>query len=172
MFCPICGTQNEEGARFCAKCGAELPRMAAPTRASHLDTNGDGIPDVLEPTTVSAPPTTVMATPTTVMAPPTTVMAPPTSSTVFFATARLIPLPPKRAVVLSSSRSNTVNTFGRKSLSMPIPVSLMQNFSVDCFSKAAVFSIVNVTDPGASVNFTALLRILISTSLSLVSSPM
>ena len=79
MFCPICGTQNEEGARFCAKCGAELPRMAAPTRASHLDTNGDGIPDVLEPTTVSAPPTTVMATPTTVMAPPTTVMAPPTT---------------------------------------------------------------------------------------------
>ena len=65
MFCPICGTQNEEGARFCAKCGAELPRMAAPTRASHLDTNGDGIPDVLEPTTVSAPPTTVMAPPTT-----------------------------------------------------------------------------------------------------------
>ena len=79
MFCPICGTKNEDGAVFCAKCGTELPNMAAPARASHLDTNGDGIPDVLEPTTVAAPPTTVMAPPTTVMAPPTTVMAPPTT---------------------------------------------------------------------------------------------
>ena len=84
MYCPDCGTQNEAGARFCANCGAELPVRAPRHAASHLDSNGDGIPDALEaPTTLvgAAAPTTVMpgAEPTTVMpgAEPTTVMAAP-----------------------------------------------------------------------------------------------
>ena len=61
MYCPDCGTQNEAGARFCANCGAELSVRAPRHAASHLDSNGDGIPDALEaPTTLvgAAAPTT------------------------------------------------------------------------------------------------------------------
>ena len=32
MFCPNCGTQNADGAKFCAKCGAAL-QSAAPSFA-------------------------------------------------------------------------------------------------------------------------------------------
>ena len=30
MFCPKCGTSNDDSARFCAKCGAALAAAAAP----------------------------------------------------------------------------------------------------------------------------------------------
>ena len=30
MFCPKCGTSNDDSARFCAKCGAALALAAAP----------------------------------------------------------------------------------------------------------------------------------------------
>jgi len=30
MFCPKCGTENPEGAKFCSKCGAELGVPAGP----------------------------------------------------------------------------------------------------------------------------------------------
>ena len=72
MYCSKCGTQNDDGALYCMKCGSPLaaPRPAA----SHLDSNGDGVPDVLEaPTVLSQPanPTVVShAAPTTVMESP------------------------------------------------------------------------------------------------------
>ncbi len=72
MYCSKCGTQNDDGALYCMKCGSPLaaPRHAA----SHLDSNGDGVPDVLEtPTVLSQPanPTVVShAAPTTVMESP------------------------------------------------------------------------------------------------------
>jgi hypothetical protein len=28
MFCPRCGAENDEGSRYCASCGAELPKQA------------------------------------------------------------------------------------------------------------------------------------------------
>jgi uncharacterized membrane protein len=31
MFCPKCGTENPDGAKFCSKCGAELGAPAKPT---------------------------------------------------------------------------------------------------------------------------------------------
>ena len=34
MFCPKCGTENPEGAKFCSKCGAELGAATAPSGAS------------------------------------------------------------------------------------------------------------------------------------------
>jgi len=34
MFCPKCGTENPEGAKFCSKCGAELAAVPAPSGAS------------------------------------------------------------------------------------------------------------------------------------------
>jgi len=33
MFCPKCGTSNEDSARFCAKCGAALAVAEAPAAA-------------------------------------------------------------------------------------------------------------------------------------------
>ena len=33
MFCPKCGTSNDDSARFCAKCGAALAVAAAPAAA-------------------------------------------------------------------------------------------------------------------------------------------
>lgn len=29
MFCPKCGAQNPDGARFCGSCGAQLPSNAS-----------------------------------------------------------------------------------------------------------------------------------------------
>ncbi len=54
---------------------------------------------------------------------------------------------------------------------MPIPVSLMMNEMVRWFSKEAVCSTVRVTEPGTDVNFTALPKMLISTCLSFILSP-
>jgi len=34
MFCPKCGTENPEGAKFCSKCGAELGAPAKPSEAA------------------------------------------------------------------------------------------------------------------------------------------
>jgi len=34
MFCPKCGAENPEGAKFCSKCGAELGVSAKPTETS------------------------------------------------------------------------------------------------------------------------------------------
>ena len=34
MFCPKCGTENPEGAKFCSKCGAELGVSAKPSETS------------------------------------------------------------------------------------------------------------------------------------------
>jgi uncharacterized membrane protein len=33
MFCPQCGAENPEGAKFCSKCGAELGAAAKPSEA-------------------------------------------------------------------------------------------------------------------------------------------
>jgi uncharacterized membrane protein YvbJ len=32
MFCPQCGTDNPNGARFCGSCGASLPHAARPAQ--------------------------------------------------------------------------------------------------------------------------------------------
>lgn len=86
MFCPACGTENDDDARFCDACGSELPQArAASSGSAHMDADGNGVPDVLEqaaPTTVmgSAPTTVMGAEPTTVMgAEPTTVLSTPDS---------------------------------------------------------------------------------------------
>jgi len=34
MFCPKCGTENPEGAKFCSKCGAELGVSTKPAETS------------------------------------------------------------------------------------------------------------------------------------------
>lgn len=34
MFCPKCGAENPEGAKFCSKCGAELGVSAKPSETS------------------------------------------------------------------------------------------------------------------------------------------
>ena len=34
MFCPKCGTSNDDSARFCAKCGAALAAAEAPAAAA------------------------------------------------------------------------------------------------------------------------------------------
>jgi len=34
MFCPKCGTENPDGAKFCSKCGAGLGAPAKPTEAA------------------------------------------------------------------------------------------------------------------------------------------
>lgn len=39
MFCPKCGTENPEGAKFCSKCGAELGAAPAPSETSEASTN-------------------------------------------------------------------------------------------------------------------------------------
>ena len=38
MFCPKCGTSNDDSARFCAKCGAALAAAAAPAAGSGTGT--------------------------------------------------------------------------------------------------------------------------------------
>jgi len=44
MFCPKCGTENPEGAKFCSKCGAELGVSAKPSETSvGLSTNVAGL---------------------------------------------------------------------------------------------------------------------------------
>lgn len=37
MFCPRCGAETEEGARYCASCGRELPRKQASSESSEGD---------------------------------------------------------------------------------------------------------------------------------------
>lgn len=34
MFCPKCGTENPDGAKFCSKCGAGLGAEATPTKGA------------------------------------------------------------------------------------------------------------------------------------------
>ena len=34
MFCPKCGTENPDGAKFCSKCGAGLGAEATPTKSA------------------------------------------------------------------------------------------------------------------------------------------
>ncbi len=34
MFCPKCGTENPEEAKFCSKCGAGLGAAATPTEGA------------------------------------------------------------------------------------------------------------------------------------------
>ena len=36
MTCPMCGHENETGARFCSSCGASLPNVPQPTGAFSL----------------------------------------------------------------------------------------------------------------------------------------
>jgi len=38
MFCPKCGTSNDDSARFCAKCGAALAAVEAPAAAAGAGT--------------------------------------------------------------------------------------------------------------------------------------
>ena len=41
MFCPKCGTQNRDGAKFCKSCGATLPNAAgAATPAANVQNIG------------------------------------------------------------------------------------------------------------------------------------
>lgn len=40
MFCPKCGSENLEGAKFCSKCGAELGAAAQPTKTSSEASTG------------------------------------------------------------------------------------------------------------------------------------
>lgn len=67
MFCPACGTENDDDARFCDACGSELPAIARPGGPAHMDADGNGMPDALgqaAPTAVmGAAPTTVLPTP-------------------------------------------------------------------------------------------------------------
>jgi len=39
MFCPKCGTENPEGAKFCSKCGAELGAAPTPSETSEASAN-------------------------------------------------------------------------------------------------------------------------------------
>lgn len=39
MFCPKCGTKNDDGARFCANCGAPLARTATPVQGGSTDSS-------------------------------------------------------------------------------------------------------------------------------------
>ena len=93
-------------------------------------------------------------------------------STRFFVIAIPSPVLPYLLLRLPSSWAKASNTLGMKSRSMPMPVSWMQNFIVDWSPNTAVRSTVSVMLPGASVNLTALLRMLISTSFSFMASPM
>jgi hypothetical protein len=34
MFCPKCGTQNQDGSAFCVNCGNRFGRVASPTQSS------------------------------------------------------------------------------------------------------------------------------------------
>lgn len=49
MFCQKCGTQNEDTARFCEGCGAELTPAAAPTAAPVTPTYTAPVQPVAQP---------------------------------------------------------------------------------------------------------------------------
>ena len=85
------------------------------------------------------------------------------SSTILLVMGMPRPVLPYRLVLEESSWANASNSFGRNSLLMPMPVSLMTNLRVDLPSNLAVSSTVNVTFPPSGVNFTALPRMLIMT---------
>jgi len=42
MFCPKCGTSNDDSARFCAKCGTALAAVDAPAAAAGGASSGSG----------------------------------------------------------------------------------------------------------------------------------
>ena len=70
-----------------------------------------------------------------------------------------------------SSWENASNIFGMNALSMPMPVSDMVKRMAARSDARAVGSTVKVIVPGASVNFTALPSMLMTTCLSLRRSP-
>lgn len=43
MFCPKCGTENPDGAKFCSKCGAALGAVPAPSGASSSSETTTGL---------------------------------------------------------------------------------------------------------------------------------
>ena len=101
-----------------------------------------------------------------------TLIVPFIISTMFLVIAIPRPVLPYLFLVLLSSWEKASKIFGMNSLSMPTPVSLMRKRRVDCSSKTAMRSMLMVTLPPGSVNLMALERILMSTSLSFMSSPM
>ena len=82
------------------------------------------------------------------------------------------PVLPYLFVDEESSWLNASKIFGRYSLLMPMPVSLMIKRNVEFPSNRATFCTMKRTFPPAGVNFTALPRILISTCRNFISSPM
>ena len=98
-------------------------------------------------------------------------MLPFIRSTIFFVIAMPSPVLPYLLLRLESSCVKESNIFGRKLLSMPIPVSLITKRMDDWPSYTFVHSTVIFTEPGASVNFMAFDSMLMSTCLSFMSSP-
>lgn len=37
MYCPKCGAKNEEGAKYCAKCGSIIDPQQAPDKTTHIE---------------------------------------------------------------------------------------------------------------------------------------
>ena len=100
-----------------------------------------------------------------------TEMVPFIISTMFLVIAMPSPVEPNLFLRLESSWVKESNTFGIKDSSMPIPVSFTSNFRVLWSSNWATLEMVRVMLPGASVNLMALLKMLMNTCLSFMSSP-
>ena len=100
-----------------------------------------------------------------------TSMVPFISSTMLLVMGMPRPELPHRLVEEESSWEKGSKSFGRYSLLMPMPVSLMVKRSVTLRSNRAVSSMTKVTVPPAGVNLTALPKILISSWRSFMSSP-
>ena len=105
-----------------------------------------------------------------------TSIVPSIMSTSLFVMAMPRPEPPYLLVELSSSCENASNIFGRYSSSIPAPVSLMTNFTLQLSpvppAQQPSASVRNVTFPPSGVNLTAFPSMLISTCLTFMLSPM